>query len=104
MEQRFRGKSVIVTGAGSGIGRAAAIAFAGEGARVIVADLSGAEEETAAAIGAAARPLRVDAGHEPDVERMVALAEAAHGGVDVMFANAGISGGMANIFDTDPAL
>ena len=43
MEQRFRGKSVIVTGAGSGIGRAAAIAFAGEGARVIVADLSGAE-------------------------------------------------------------
>ena len=104
MEQRFRGKSVIVTGAGSGIGRAAAIAFASEGARVIVADLSGAEEETAAAIGAAARPIRVDAGHEPDVERMVALAEAAHGGVDVMFANAGISGGMANIFDTDPAL
>ena len=104
MEQRFRGKSVIVTGAGSGIGRAAAIAFASEGARVIVADVSGAEEETAAAIGAAARPIRVDAGHEPDVERMVALAEAAHGGVDVMFANAGISGGMANIFDTDPAL
>jgi len=104
MEQRFRGKSVIVTGAGSGIGRAAAIAFASEGARAIVADVSGAEEETAAAIGAAARPIRVDAGHEPDVERMVALAEAAHGGVDVMFANAGISGGMANIFDTDPAL
>ncbi len=104
MEQRFRGKSVIVTGAGSGIGRAAAIAFASEGARVIVADVSGAEEETAAVIGAAARPIRVDAGHEPDVERMVALAEAAHGGVDVMFANAGISGGMANIFDTDPAL
>ena len=104
MEQRFRDKSVIVTGAGSGIGRAAAIAFANEGARVIVADVSGAEEETAATIGTAARAIRVDAGHEPDVERMVALAEEAHGGVDVMFANAGISGGMANIFDTDPAL
>lgn len=104
MEQRFRDRSVIVTGAGSGIGRAAAIAFAEEGARVIVADVSGAEEETAATIGAAARAIRVDAGHEPDVERMVALAEAAHGGIDVMFANAGISGGMANIFDTDPAL
>lgn len=104
MEQRFRDKSVIVTGAGSGIGRAAAIAFANEGARVIVADVSGAEEETAAAIGARARAIRVDAGHEPDVERMIALAEEAHGGVDVMFANAGISGGMANLFDTDPAL
>ncbi|MBJ6120938.1 SDR family NAD(P)-dependent oxidoreductase [Sphingomonas mollis] len=101
---RFTGKSVIVTGAGSGIGRAAAIAFAAEGARVVVADLTEGAEETAATIGPAARAIRIDAGREDDVLRMIALAEEAHGGLDIMFANAGISGGMANIFDTDVAL
>ena len=101
---RFEGQSVIVTGAGSGIGRAAAIRFAAEGARVIVADLSDAVEATAATIGAAATPIRMDAGSEADVIRTVELAVATHGGLDVMFANAGISGGWANIFDTDVAL
>lgn len=101
---RFENKSVIVTGAGSGIGRAAAIAFAREGARVVCADITDAVEETAAAIGDAARAIRMDAGSEEDVVRTVALAVEAHGGLDVMFANAGISGGMANIFDTDVAL
>ena len=101
---RFRDRSVIVTGAGSGIGRAAAIAFAAEGARVIVADLNVGAEETAATIGAAATALRMDAGSESDVIAAVDLACTRHGGLDVMFANAGISGGMANIFDTDVAL
>jgi NAD(P)-dependent dehydrogenase (short-subunit alcohol dehydrogenase family) len=101
---RFENKSVIVTGAGSGIGRAAAIAFAREGARVVCADITAAVEDTAATIGTAARAIRMDAGSEEDVVRTIALALDAHGGLDVMFANAGISGGMANIFDTDVAL
>ncbi|KQU55693.1 oxidoreductase [Sphingomonas sp. Leaf339] len=101
---RFTGKSVIVTGGGSGIGRASAIAFAAEGAQVVVADLTDGAEETAAMIGPAARAIRIDAGYEDDVLRMIALAVEAHGGLDIMFANAGISGGMANIFDTDVAL
>ena len=101
---RFENKSVIVTGAGSGIGRAAAIAFAREGARVVCADITAAVEDTAATIGSAARAIRMDAGSEEDVVRTIALALDAHGGLDVMFANAGISGGMANIFDTDVAL
>lgn len=101
---RFEGKSVIVTGAGSGIGRAAAIAFAGEGARVVVADVTDGVEATAAMIGEAARAIRMDAGFEDDVARTVTLACEAHGGLDVIFANAGISGGLATIFDTDVAL
>ena len=101
---RFANKSIIVTGAGSGIGRAAAILFAREGGRVICADISEGADETATMIGDAATAIRIDAGDEADVIRAVELAVATHGRLDVMFANAGISGGMANIFDTDVAL
>lgn len=104
---RFVGKSVIVTGAGSGIGRAAACLFAAEGASVVAADLTEGADETAALIaeaGGTAAAIRIDAGSEADVARAVALACDRYGGLDVMFANAGISGGMANIFDTDVAL
>ena len=104
---RFQGKSIIVTGAGSGIGRAAALLFASEGGSVLVADLSDTVHETAAMIdaaGGAANAIQIDAGKEEDVIRAVNVACEYYGGLDVMFANAGISGGMANIFDTDVAL
>jgi NAD(P)-dependent dehydrogenase (short-subunit alcohol dehydrogenase family) len=104
---RFTGKSIIVTGAGSGIGRAAAMLFAREGGQVIVADKTEGADDTAAAIveaGGVAHAIQIDAGNEEDVIRTVALAVERFGGLDVMFANAGISGGMANIFDTDVAL
>lgn len=104
---RFTDKSIIVTGAGSGIGRAAAVAFAAEGGRVLVADLTDGADATADAIrqtGGTAEALRIDAGSETDVVRAIDLACERFGGLDIMFANAGISGGMANIFDTDVAL
>jgi NAD(P)-dependent dehydrogenase (short-subunit alcohol dehydrogenase family) len=104
---RFSGKSIIVTGAGSGIGRAAALLFAAEGGSVLCADITEAVEETAAMIvaaGGTAHAIRIDAGNEEDVIRAVNVASEYYGGLDVMFANAGISGGMANIFDTDVAL
>ncbi|TCP98232.1 NAD(P)-dependent dehydrogenase (short-subunit alcohol dehydrogenase family) [Sphingomonas sp. PP-F2F-A104-K0414] len=104
---RFTDKSIIVTGAGSGIGRAAALLFASEGGRVVVADKTEGADETAHLItqaGGAAKAIRIDAGLEEDVIRTIALACDSFGGLDVMFANAGISGGMANLFDTDVAL
>jgi NAD(P)-dependent dehydrogenase (short-subunit alcohol dehydrogenase family) len=104
---RFTDKSIIVTGAGSGIGRAAALLFAAEGGKVIVADKTEGADETARLIGEAggtARAIRMDAGLEDDVIRTIALACDSFGGLDIMFANAGISGGMANLFDTDVAL
>ena len=104
---RFQDKSIIVTGAGSGIGRAAATLFAREGGKVIVADINETADATAQAIrdaGGAAEAIRIDAGKEDDVVKAVALACERFGGLDVMFANAGISGGMAGIFDTDVSL
>ncbi len=104
---RFTDKSIIVTGAGSGIGRAAAMLFAAEGGNVVVADLTEGAEETAHLIeeaGGTAVAIRMDAGNEDDVIRTIALACDRFGGLDILFANAGISGGMANIFDTDVAL
>ena len=104
---RFQNKSIIVTGAGSGIGRAAALQFAAEGGQVLCADKTDGADATAAAIrdaGGRAEALRMDAGLEADVERAVALAVERFGGLDVMFANAGISGGMASIFDTPAEL
>ncbi|MGW8279767.1 SDR family NAD(P)-dependent oxidoreductase [Sphingomonas aurantiaca] len=104
---RFENKSIIVTGAGSGIGRAAALLFAAEGGHVIVADRTEGADETAHLIAEAcgtAKAIRIDVGVEEDVIRAVTLACDSFGGLDVMFANAGISGGMANLFDTDVAL
>jgi len=104
---RFTHKSIIVTGAGSGIGRAAALLFASEGGSVVVADKTEGADETAhliAQAGGTAKAIRIDAGLEEDVIRTIALACDSFGGLDVMFANAGISGGMANLFDTDVAL
>lgn len=96
------GKVAIITGAGSGIGRASAILFASEGAKVILGDKTEAVHETAKIVGGAATAVQMDAGLESDVQSLVALALSTHGQLDIAFANAGISGGMAGIFDLTP--
>lgn len=93
---RLQDKVAIVTGAGSGIGKAAAALFASEGAHVIAADLT-APDNAQNIVGVAA-----DAGSEEDVAHLVRSAEARFGGLDIMFANAGVSGGMASIFEQTP--
>ncbi|WP_448664321.1 SDR family NAD(P)-dependent oxidoreductase [Sphingomonas sp. CJ20] len=100
---RFAGKTIIVTGAGSGIGRATARLFAAEGGQIVAADLSESVEETVAGIDGAIA-VRMDAGNEADVDRLVATACARFGGLDVFYANAGISGGADGIFDSSVEL
>jgi NAD(P)-dependent dehydrogenase (short-subunit alcohol dehydrogenase family) len=96
---KLDGKVAVITGAGSGMGRAAAVLFAQEGARVICADRSGQEEETASDIGAAAVPAHVDVSSVSDVERMIATAEERFGQLDVLFNNAGFGGRMGPLHE-----
>ncbi|HLL58759.1 MAG TPA: SDR family oxidoreductase [Allosphingosinicella sp.] len=88
---RLAGKVAIVTGAASGIGKASAALFAAEGATVIGADVAPGEKIVAS-----------DAGSEEDVRGLVDFAVREHGGLDIFFANAGISGGLASIFEQSP--
>lgn len=93
----------MVTGAGSGIGEAAARLFAAEGARVMCADIDGdAVAAVAADIGDAARAIRVDVSQPADCEAMIARTVEAFGGVDAVYANAGVAGsGRAGDLDID---
>jgi NAD(P)-dependent dehydrogenase (short-subunit alcohol dehydrogenase family) len=93
---RLAGKACLVTGAGSGIGRATALLFASEGAEVAVADLDlGSAQAVKSEIGAAggtAEAIEVDVTDADSCERMAATASQRFGRVDVLFNNAGIAG------------
>ncbi len=90
---RLAGRTAIITGAGSGIGRATARLFAAEGARLLLVDRDSAGlAETAALVGDVIC-VEGDAGDEAAVAGFVARGMAAWGAIDVLYANAGVSGG-----------
>lgn len=96
---RLEDKVAVITGAGSGMGRASALLFAQEGAKVVCADRSGDEEETAELIGEAAVSVHVDVSVETDIQNMIATAEDTFGKLDVLYNNAGFGGPMAPLHE-----
>ena len=91
------GQSVLVTGAGTGIGRAIALAFAETGARVAAADLderaAAATADAAGAAGSGAMAVQADVGDVADIDRMVSAVVAGFGHLDVIVNNAGVTRG-----------
>ncbi|CAN7587222.1 SDR family NAD(P)-dependent oxidoreductase [Phenylobacterium sp. LjRoot219] len=85
------GKVAVITGAGSGLGKAAAELFAAYGAKVVLGDVSGAEQDVAVAIGDAARPFRCDVTQEAHVEAMIRAAVDEFGRLDAVLNVAGVT-------------
>jgi NAD(P)-dependent dehydrogenase (short-subunit alcohol dehydrogenase family) len=100
----FTGKIVVVTGAGSGIGRATALAFARQGAVIVAASRRVVEGDSLvaeiAASGGNARFVATDVTRPGDIERLTAIAANELGGIDVLFNNAGYQEPRSTIVDT----
>ena len=99
---RLEGKSVVITGAGSGIGRAASLIFTREGAKLIAVDKTDNVDETVKlvrAAGGTAEFVKADAGVEADVAAFVGKAVSTFGKLDVIWADAGVSGGWVPLHD-----
>jgi NAD(P)-dependent dehydrogenase (short-subunit alcohol dehydrogenase family) len=92
MTKLLEGKVAVITGAGSGMGRASSKIFVREGAKVVAADISGGEKETAKALGANVLPVHCDVTQEADVEAMMRAAVENFGRVDAVLNVAGIAG------------
>jgi NAD(P)-dependent dehydrogenase (short-subunit alcohol dehydrogenase family) len=102
MAGRLEGKVCVITGAGGGMGREAAIVFTAEGAKVCVADLDTAlAEETVGLCSGDAFAFGVDVADEEGVRSLMAATAERFGGIDVLYNNAGISpGDDASVLDT----
>ncbi len=101
MDKQFEGKVALITGAGSGIGRATALALAADGAKVVVSDINVAGgEETVSLVTAAggdAHFVKADVAAAAEVDAMVQETVGRYGRLDFGINNAGISGGWARV-------
>ena len=95
MAGRLQDKICVITGAGSGMGKAMAHRFTQEGAKVILADISGKQDEVAAAVGNGAIGVHCDVAQEDQVKALIQTAIDKYGRLDVLCNNAGFGGGMA---------
>jgi len=91
---RLKNKVAFITGAGAGMGREAAVLFAEEGARVVVADIDGAAAaetvKKVKAVGGQGLAVTGDVALEADVQRMIADGVKGFGGLHVLYNNAGV--------------
>jgi NAD(P)-dependent dehydrogenase (short-subunit alcohol dehydrogenase family) len=105
MNKRFENKCVLVTGAGSGIGRATALAFAAQGAQLVLSDMNDANGRATAAmareLGASAQFIQADVARAADCKAMVSHATSEFGALHVAFNNAGINLAAMPIADVD---
>lgn len=105
--KRFNGSVVVITGATSGIGRAAAVAWAKEGARLVLAGRrEDRGEETLQLVreaGGEGLFLVTDVRHESEVRRLIETAVGRFGGIDCAFNNAGVEGRAGSIIEQDEA-
>ncbi len=103
---KLDGKIALITGAGSGIGRATAVLFASEGAKVMVADyVPDGGQQTVEMIknsGGTATFVEVDVSRAADIERMVKTAVDTYGRIDILYNNAGIQGPVMPMADIPP--
>ena len=101
--EKFEGKVCLITGAGSGIGRAASLAFAKHGATIIVSDVAieGGEEtvEMVKRAGGKAEFIRVNVSKSAEVDQMVEQVVKKHGRLDIAINNAGIGGPWGRLSD-----
>ena len=99
---RFTGKTAVITGAASGIGRAATLLFAREGATVYAADLDFAGAEAVAAEGESIIPVACDVCDVAQIKALMDRAGAEQGAIDYLFNNAGAGGDRAPIDEIEP--
>jgi NAD(P)-dependent dehydrogenase (short-subunit alcohol dehydrogenase family) len=96
-------KVAVITGAGSGMAKASVKVFVREGAKVVAADISGAEQDVAAEVGGDILPVHCDVTKEAEVEALMMAAIAAYGRVDAVLNVAGVADG-AQLVELDMAM